>query len=430
MDAITNHIKFSPQTKKIAIVFIILITIVAGTFNAIFSYIAFALSVITVFFATEEDSLCFLMFIMPFASIFKNSPGAQSFFTYLLLFYVLLGFIKKTKIQFHFILVFLFFLVFLVFQMFISINILKTIKFVANLLFLYFAINTRTNDDNKKIYLCFILGVALSSLIASLNVIPNLDSYVGVKELGYEYDGVARFSGLYADPNYYSVNVIISSCLIIILSYKKQISEMFAGVLLCLMVVFSIMTFSKSAFLMMLLVLLLFVYSKLRQRKYVIVVSLFALGIVACSILLAGKIEAFNMLFSRFDTSNGISSVTTGRSDLWINYIDFLRDSPKALFLGVGFGGELIGGMAAHNTYIDLVYYLGIVGTFLFFVLFFLLVDIGNIGIKRNILNYSVLMCVLLMYFFLSELFYFDWAFHIVIAVFVMRTKITHTKEV
>ena len=73
--------------------------IVLGTISHIFAYVAFVLSVLALFFLTEEDRLCFVAFLMPFASIFKSAPGAQSFFTYLLIVYVIYGLLQKRRIE-------------------------------------------------------------------------------------------------------------------------------------------------------------------------------------------------------------------------------------------------------------------------------------------------------------------------------------------
>lgn len=44
---------------------------------------------------------------------------------------------------------------------------------------------------------------------------------------------------------------------------------------------------------------------------------------------------------------------------------------------------------------------------------------------KKNILNYSVLICILLMYFFLSEVLYFDPPFHIILSFLVLNLPFT-----
>ena len=115
------------------------------------------------------------------------------------------------------------------------------------------------------------------------------------------------------------------------------------------------------------------------------------------------------------------------RSDIWQSYCEFFLDNPFSTLFGGGFGAQYWQRHAAHNTYIDLIYYLGIIGTVLLALVFYALIKIRKGPSKSNLLNYSVWICIVLMYFFLSELFYVDWAFHIIIAICV--SKMDMTKE-
>ena len=100
MDAISNNVKtLSLPAKLYWLSFAVCFAIVAGTFNSIFSYLALVVSAISIVLINEDDAICFMMLIMSFANIFKSSPESQSFFTYLVLFYVLWHFIKIRRIS-------------------------------------------------------------------------------------------------------------------------------------------------------------------------------------------------------------------------------------------------------------------------------------------------------------------------------------------
>lgn len=430
MNEISNNIKSSSQsTKGLWIPFVVCIAIVAGTFNGMFSYFAFVLSIIAIFLLTEDNALCFMMMIMPFANIFKSSAGTQSFFTYLLLFYILCFFVKRRCISKMFLITVGFLSVYLVFQMCFSLNILRTVKFVANLLFIYLAVSCSTTHNAKKMCLYYIFGVAASSAVAALNIIPNLNNYIGTEDMWLQNEQVLRFTGMYADPNYYSVNLIISLCLIIILNHKKYLSIIPAICLGGLMTFFVAMTLSKSAFLMLVLPLGLLMYSKLNKRNYLLFFGVLVAGIVVVNLLFSGKIAIFNNVLLRITNASDIDSLTTGRSNIWNMYCEFLFDNLNSLLFGGGFGAELIGKHAAHNTYIDLIYYFGIIGTVLVLLVFGVLINLKKNTAKLNLLNYSIWICIALMYFFLSELFYFDWAFHIIIAICISKMNMSQTKE-
>lgn len=424
MDLTTGSRMKRPNNKYSALLaFAICVAIIGGTYSSLFAYAALLLSVVAVAASSEEDSICLLMMLMPFANIFKPSATAQSFFTYLILFYVCWRFIKRRHINTSFLANFLLLIIFLVIQMVISMNILRTIKFVANVLLVYFAINRDTSENNKRIYLYYILGIIASSAVAAIGMIPDLNSYIRTKGLTYSNESLARFAGLYGDPNYYSVNVIISLCLVVILYHKKQLRTVPALLLAAALVTFSIMTFSKSAFLMLLLPLFMLLYSRIRRRKYFMFVLLSLAAVLLLASTLAGNIDAFEVILSRVLTSEDAGSLTTGRIGIWSTYIEYLGNSLLNILLGGGFNLPLINNRAAHNTYIDLIYYLGMVGTVLLGGTFRSVSKLIPTKVRRNFLNYSVWLCIAAMYFFLSELFYFDWAFHIIIAMLVLKTN-------
>ena len=430
MNVSSNSIKaLSWSSDGIWIAFAACIAIVAGTFYNIFSLVAFAISIIAIVSLSEEDSLCFMMFSMPFANIFKISPGAQSFFTYLLLFYVLLYFFKNQSINKSFLIAFLCLLVFLVAQMFLSVHILRMIKFLANILLVYIAINLEFTNEAKRVFVFYILGIVLTSLIAALNIIPNLVDYIGSNNMRYEYVWVSRFAGMYGDPNYYSINVIISLCLVVVLNHKKQLATLPSICLAVILLVFAGMTMSKSAFLMLILPAILLLYAKINKKNYAVFLCVIIVCAVFMTALFSGKIELFNKIIYRLKNAKDFSSLTTGRYKLWQNYLAFLLDNPKVVLFGRGLGAGILEDHAAHNTYIDVIYYLGIVGTTLLVSAFYTMIRIKKKSTRSNLLNYSVWICIAMMYFFLSELFYFDWAFHIIIAISISKINMSQTKE-
>ena len=134
-------------------------------------------------------------------------------------------------------------------------------------------------------------------------------------------------------------------------------------------------------------------------------------------------------MLSRIDDASDVNSLTTGRSNIWLSYCEFFLDNPFSTLFGGGFGAPLWQSHGAHNTYIDLIYYLGIIGTVLLALMFNALIKIRKGPSKFNLLNYSVWISVATMYFFLSELFYFDWAFHILIAILISKMDLSNSVE-
>lgn len=430
MEAISKKTNaLSLRSKAIGISILISTAIVAGLFSSFFSYVAFLLAAVAIVVLPEDDVLCILLFIMSFANIFKSSPTAQSFFTYLILLYVLWHIVQIRYINKAFILSFLFLMVYIMVQMIASVNLLRTIKFASNILFIYFALESSDTSKNSKLFLCYILGVVLSSSIAVLNIIPNLDDYINTKDTWLQMEQFVRFSGMYPDPNYYSVNLIISLCLVVLLNHNKELSAVQSIVIAALLILFAGLTLSKSVFIMLILPLALLLHSRIKRKNYFVLLCTTIAVMIILPQLFSGRIAIFNATLYRISGATDIDTLTTGRSDLWQNYITYLSEHTAVLFFGRGFGAELVGSRAAHNTYFDLLYHLGICGTASLAIVFYTLIIIDKNPGKLSLTNHSIWITIAVMYFFLSELFYFDWAFHVLIAIMVSRINLSSVQR-
>jgi O-antigen ligase len=104
-------------------------------------------------------------------------------------------------------------------------------------------------------------------------------------------------------------------------------------------------------------------------------------------------------------------------------YTEYLIKNINVGLFGAGVGCPILNEKAAHNTYIDVFYHLGAFGGLLLAAILIAISEQSRkIAIKRSIMNYSVIICIVIMYFFLSELFYFDPPFHIYLAITVLNT--------
>lgn len=148
----------------------------------------------------------------------------------------------------------------------------------------------------------------------------------------------------------------------------------------------------------------------------------------------SGQIPALEVVVKRFlasDTLDGmdINRLTTGRSDIWLMYAKYLISNSKILLFGQGIGAGYYQ-HAPHSTYIDFLYFLGIAGTILLMGSLLAISKQSRIfKTKRNILNYCVMICVVVMYTFLSELFFFDIPFHLFVAITVLNLNKNDTSE-
>ena len=151
---------------------------------------------------------------------------------------------------------------------------------------------------------------------------------------------------------------------------------------------------------------------------------------VGIEMILSGRFTAFNVTLNRMQrSSKNLTGVTSNRDLIWKNYFVFLKNNPHVLLIGNSVGIYYLDGFATHNTYIDLLYQFGIVGTMIFISIVIISFKEKVRNRPRSILNYGVLICILTMYFFLSQLQEFDLPFHIVLCLMVMNLNMNETND-
>ena len=402
--------------------------ILFGTYRNVFSLAAFLAMGLMLVFCDKETNLLQIFFVMPLANIFKMSVDAQSFFTIVILAYVVLHLVLPRKATF---IVILFALYVIIGQLFSGeLYLFRAIKFIFNFLFLSSVLNDKVETKDKEIFFSYIIGNLVSSVFGLLDSSYfKIENYIGVEEFGVPEKGefITRFTGLYTDPNYYTVGIIISLCLAVILFHRKEMHGIFFAVTSGLFIYFLIQTYSKSAIVMLALPFIMLLFTFRKKQNYFAIIASITFVVIAAILVFTGQIDAFDVVIERFmnsETTEGvdINSLTTGRVSLWMMYSEHLLKNISVGLLGSGIGSSVLG-RPSHNTYIDVIYYLGAFGGGLLVAILIAISEQSRkVAIRRNIMNYSVIICIVIMYFFLSELFYFDPPFHIYLAITVLNT--------
>lgn len=406
--------------RQFWLIILVVVLILFGTHHSSFALAAFALCCFTMLLADYSFVISFLFFIMPMAGIFKLAPEETSLFTYLELLFVVLHVIKKKFRTTYGELIALFFGVYIVItaSLYSSLNITRAIKMVMNLVLIGYFAELIPEREYKRLFLYYIFGMIISSLMrfADSSYFP-IEEYVAVQTERYAGMATTRFAGLYADPNYYSINVIIAMCLLIVLYRRRELSFPVVVGLMVPLVFFVGLTGSKSSFLMLILPIILLMYVCIKNRNYVALLGCI-FGILLIVIFVAqGTIQIFDYVLNRLkNTTSGLAVFTTGRTAIWQNYFRFFGDNLIRTIFGTGAAIDVLDGVGAHNTYIDFIFLLGIVGTGLYIWALYYNIRKVNRSMHRNFLNYSVFLTLCVMYAFLSELLYFDLPFHIALA--------------
>lgn len=419
--ASTNIVGTNIAIKKVNIVFLIIMyamLFIGIRFSPYIAFVSIFLNCLFFIFLPTEYILYDLFFLMPFASIYKYSPGATSFFTVLELFSVLIMFARRGKFDVKFIVGIFVMALYILLTCFISdvFEISTIIKQILNFCLIYFFVLEFNNKMSKNIILFYVCGIIFSSVIALFaDFIPNFYEYIRLVDGYLDGETFNRFSGLYGDPNYYSVNLILSCCGILLLYHTGQIKWFFWVGFVCIAGL-GFATGSKSFLLMFGCVCIVFLASCLVRRKFVLFILFVLICLAVAALGFSGKITALHNILERLLAAADINSLTTGRFALWKGYFEYLTDNIAALFFGSGVGAPLLNGKGAHNTYLDFLYFYGIIGTIIYFIVLCICFSGKAKTSRKSIFNYMGICVVTVMYFFLGMLLYFDIVFHFMIA--------------
>ncbi len=236
------------------------------------------------------------------------------------------------------------------------------------LLLLYFTCQFIAPKDYKNVMAYFTIGFITSAVIGLFkDQIPLLQSFFSTDTLfidGVETSmDIQRFSGLSYDPNFFTlVDCIIISML---LFSGKQLT-MLKGLALLFLIIIGFFTFSKSYVILLMVILVSYVlkYSKKPIKNMIILAVCFLCLLVVENFT---SINVLSLIQARFSSAENTNDLTTGRADLWIDYLDYILSNPKCLVFGEGFNALSLD-KAVHNTYLDFLYRFGILGTCLWII--------------------------------------------------------------
>lgn len=357
---------FIEQKNKQVLVYVIMGSLLClRGLNDLFLYPAIALGVIVILFADQSIGLPFLFFILPLANIFKFSPEQFSFFTVLFFLFVARQFLKR---GIH-LSAFLSCMIFGVYLFLLSgvRQSVTIITMLAGILFVSYSISGKNNL--KEILIAYSIGLILASILGLLqNFFPIVKNFVAdvVLRLG-ESERVNRFSGLQGNPNYFTVDIIMALSGIAILLFREN-NRLPYIILFIVLTVIGFLSLSKSfliSWVVLIFFMALYIIKSHKQRvRRLIFIMLATIGLIY--FVAAEQINEYIIRFT--ETIDDMSDFTTGRTDIWRGYITTIWNNLKILFVGNGINGSIVNGRGVHNTYLEAIYSLGILGTSLFLI--------------------------------------------------------------
>lgn len=402
----TLHIRIARKfDKTVLCCAAMLLVLAASLFKVPFVYLAFLLGAGVLMLVPTQEVFSVLLFLFSFAAVFKPASGSTSFFTYLELVAILrLLVTRKTTDG-----VFLVIILLLTAEVILccsSVIVLAKLLIVQVLYYL-FTVSYQA-EYGERYFWFFFSGLVCSTTIGIFKEqIPRLLSLY--EDLNYERisgELHLRFSGMFGDPNYFSIPIIL--CIVVFFAAVFQQKKPNCKWLLCLvaLLVAGAATISKSFFLICGGVIFAVVIANRRAVGKKIFVAAFLIGII-----FVNPGDFISNIVYRFSNY----SLTTGRLDIWQNYIAAITKNAKSLVVGYGLDAKLIG-RPQHSIVIEALYSIGLIGTLLYAATLFYVTKRRCLPIKRKLPSYLGYLTVFLQYLFLNGLTAYEMPFYLMIS--------------
>lgn len=306
--------------------------------NALSVLIAFAIVILSLLFPYKEAGV-YLYSCLPFFNVINGHMGSTSMY-YLIVGVVLLKYLyyEKRKNLTNKLLIFMLFLIVTVGNITAGSDYLQWIIRIIPLIFLMD--ESIIVDKLPKIIRFYSLSMIIASAWGWLMM--QSGSYLYSK--GYVYlsssASTTRFAGLVGDAVIYGGQNIILIALLLIMLYKDKSHKIFNMICVVGLVLFGAMTYSKNFFLCLIIEIILyyFYWNKYRKKDYTFIFMSIAtiVCIAACvgvfiHLLLTSNSSFFVSLRTRFT----VNDLTTGRTDIWIYYINWLKNNNLSLIKGM-----------------------------------------------------------------------------------------------
>ena len=227
------------------------------------------------------------------------------------------------------------------------------------LLLTLFPLATEEKLDYRARTLIFSVGILSAAFAAQYLVgFEGLARYIDVDS----WAGVVRYSGFYGDANFYAAQISAALGGTLLLMLRRRGKRCLGWAMLAGLLLYSgLWSASKTFVITAGLMICLWSLAALRRRRFALL-----LGAAAAAMLVQASgaaEEVLSVIAYRFSFSADLSELTTGRTELWGNYLRALLASPRLLLLGNGYTDLKVLGRASHNTLLQMVFQFGLAGS-------------------------------------------------------------------
>lgn len=310
-----------------------------------------------------------LIFFLPWAKILKITPDSYTFYTIALLLVCLITLVRR-KFAVN---LYTTAAAALVFVVSLISKLIGGCEFSASYIMFVFMLaffplltdelNGRVNGRVLTIF--FSTGIIIAALSAPLLVnYSAIARYIDI----HAWNIVKRFSGYYGDPNYYAAHIssALAATLLMFLREEKKLWRAVSLVLSLVLAYCGFLSISKTFFIVLALMAVcwLWRFFTVKGRAIEKIVVLSGIVLVVAVVIFSGVLKSqWDAFMFRFSFSSTLSDFTTHRTEWIVSYSKAIFTDMRLLFVGNGISKALVNDRASHNTAIQIVYQLGLIGT-------------------------------------------------------------------
>lgn len=394
--------------------------IVAGLQSATIMIISAGALAIYMFIIPIEHSLEALLFTMSFINIFKISYSSSSFFTFMQIIPVIkILFTKESlNIQKKSLIALGVYTLYIVAFLYTGLG--QVTKIFLGFLLLICVYQSKAQDrlNCKNLFFFYSCGIIISSFYSLL--FPSIvKTYVSSLVVRLEDESaVGRFSGLFSNPNYFSIEISLALAgnLVLFMNNEESKKELFfIGIPL---IVLGIMS-QSNGFIFSVVIMLLFIvsfYFRKKAGKAMIIIGLFLILILIFSKQTSTILNRyFFRLTSLESEESSLIQLTNGRIDIWRMYLERILNDLRILLLGNGIETTLNRG--AHNAFIEILFCMGIIGSSIYVFLLLSILEKSSPVYRK----YTLFSIILFMRAFTANIAFYNNTYFYFLLLFALR---------
>lgn len=376
--------------------FAILGVLIAGHVLNFSAIILFSLVIIcaAILICDTYTSTCILFFFFPFSYILAYNQ--YNICVFLAVAYILKSALKGKLFKHYFYTIFLMVYCFVFSDPSVDIKLGTLISPI--LLALVIFVCEETKGQNYSFFFNFFINAFIIATFIGFfkDEIPSISKLFEVNALyieGVEESmDINRFCGLSYDPNFFTVIDCLLISIILFCNSKLMLKDILK---LLFLIVVGFFTFSKSYFVILVFIGAVYILknSKHITRNTALIVVLFVTIVITQSVF---EVDFISLITNRFTTAEDASDLTTGRLDLWYEYLLYIFRQPLVLLFGDGFNALGLS-KAVHNTFFEFLFRFGLIGSMLwgiYFIMCYCVIKNRNLVHKNNSLIPILVACL------------------------------------